>query len=280
MDTGETARRSLEQGAERVRLVRIEGGTSIQAEELVVRESSLTVVLDRQELATMLCLPADLKALAVGFLFSEGFIKRRDDIAKIAVDNRKSIVRVETREGRGPDPEVLRRRIITSGCGKGASFYRLADAAAGIAINSDFTMAAADVQALVDEFQQGSDLHRVTRGVHSAALCGSREIIMFADDVGRHNTIDRIVGRCLLENVPAASHGLIFSGRISSEMLLKAARAGIPVVISVASPTNVAVRMAREMGMTVVGRARGTSLNVYSGDWRIVIDEGQPSRAD
>lgn len=280
MHTREEAPRLLGLGAERVRVVRIEGGAGAEAEDLVVRETSLTVVLDRQDVATMLCLPADLKPLAVGFLFTEGFIRGRDDIAKITVDRRKSVVRVETREGRGPDPEVLRRRIIASGCGKGASFFRLADAAAGISVSSRFTMAAADVQALVDEFQQGSELHRVTRGVHSAALCGPRKIVMFADDVGRHNTIDRILGRCLLENVPAAGHGLIFSGRISSEMLLKAARAGIPVVISLASPTSVAVRMARDMGMTVVGRARGNSMNVYSGDWRIMTDEGQPSGAD
>ena len=135
-------------------------------------------------------------------------------------------------------------------------------------------MLASDVLVLVGEFQHGSELHKVTRGVHSAALCDSRKILMFADDIGRHNAIDKIVGRCILTDVPAENHGLIFSGRVSSEMLLKAARRGFPVVISVASPTNVAVTMARDIGMTMVGMVRGKRMNIYSGDWRIVTDEG------
>jgi FdhD protein len=114
----------------------------------------------------------------------------------------------------------------------------------------------------------------MTRGVHSAALCDARKIVMFADDIGRHNAIDKIIGRCILTDVPADKHGLIFSGRISSEMLLKGARRGFPVVISVASPTNVAVRMANDIGMTVVGMVKGKKMNIYSGDWRIVTDEG------
>jgi FdhD protein len=114
----------------------------------------------------------------------------------------------------------------------------------------------------------------VTHGVHSAALCDARKILMFADDIGRHNAIDKVIGRCILTDLPAENHGLIFSGRISSEMLLKAARIGIPVVISVASPTNVAVRMANDIGMTVVGMVRGKRMNIYSGAWRIVSDEG------
>jgi FdhD protein len=169
---------------------------------------------------------------------------------------------------------VLSKRLITSGCGRGASFYSLADAQVGMRIESRFQMLARDVLALVGQFQHGSELHRVTHGVHSAALCDGQKIVMFADDIGRHNAIDKVIGRCILADLPAENHGLIFSGRISSEMLLKAARRGFPVVISVASPTNVAVRMATDIGMTVVGMVRGKRMNIYSGAWRIVTDEG------
>src|SRR5512136_3464265 len=261
-------------GAERFPVIRIAEGACNNAEDAVVKEAPLTIVLDNQELVTMLCSPMDLKHLAVGFLFSEGFLKSKEEIKKVVVDDRKSIAWVETREGKGADAGILSKRLITSGCGKGASFYSLADAQVGMKIQSRFQMLAKDVVALVDEFQHGSELHKVTRGVHSAALCDAQKIVMFADDIGRHNAIDKIIGRCILTDVPAESHGLIFSGRISSEMLLKAARRGTPVLISVASPTNVAVRMANDMGMTVVGMVRGKRMNIYSGDWRIVTDEG------
>jgi FdhD protein len=261
-------------GAEKLRLVRITEGVRSDVEDSVVREAPLTIVLDSQELVTMLCSPMDLKDLAIGFLFSEGFLKGKDEIKKVVVDDRKGIVWVETREGRGADAGVLSKRLITSGCGRGASFYSLADAQLGMKVESRFQMLAKDVLDLVGQFQHGSELHRTTHGVHSAALCDQRNMLMFADDIGRHNAIDKIVGRCILTDVPPDNHALMFTGRISSEMLLKAARRGFPVVISVASPTNVAVRMANDIGMTVVGMARGKRMNVYTGDWRIVTDEG------
>ena len=261
-------------GAEKLPVVRITEGVRSDVEDLVVREAPLTIVLDNQELVTMLCSPIDLKHLAIGFLFSEGFLKSKDEVKKVVVDERKGIAWVETKEGKEVDAGVLSKRLITSGCGRGASFYSLADAQAGMKIESRFQMLARDVLALVAEFQHGSELHKMTHGVHSAALCDAQKIVIFADDIGRHNAIDKVIGRCILTDLPSENHGLIFSGRISSEMLLKAARRGIPVVISVASPTNVAVRMATDMGMTVVGMVRGKRMNIYSGAWRIVTDEG------
>jgi FdhD protein len=261
-------------GAEKLPVVRITEGIRSDVEDLVVKEAPLTIVLDNQELVTMQCSPIDLKHLAVGFLFSEGFLKSKEEIKKVVVDDRKGIAWVETREGKGVDAGVLSKRLITSGCGRGASFYSLADAQLGMKIESRFRMLASDVLALVGQFQHGSELHKTTHGVHSAALCDGHKIVMFADDIGRHNAIDKIVGRCILTDVPSENHALMFTGRISSEMLLKAARRGFPVVISVASPTNVAVRMANDMGMTMVGMVRGKRLNIYSEAWRIVTGEG------
>ena len=260
--------------AEKLPVVRITEGVRSDVEDLVVKEAPLTIVLDNQELVTMLCSPIDLKHLAIGYLFSEGFLKSKEEVKKVVVDERKGIAWVETKEGKGVDAGVLSKRLITSGCGRGASFYSLADAQVGMKIESRFRMLSKDVLALVGQFQHGSELHRVTHGVHSAALCDAEKIVMFADDIGRHNAIDKVIGRCILTDLPAENHGLIFSGRISSEMLLKAARRGFPVVISVASPTNVAVRLANDIGMTVVGMVKGKKMNIYSGDWRIVTDAG------
>ncbi len=261
-------------------MVRISAGVRSRVEEPVAAEAPLTIVVDGQELVTMLCSPFNLEPLAVGCLFSEGILKGREEVRKVTVDDKRGVVRVETKAGRGADPELLKKRVVPSGAGKGASFYRPGEAPAGLKVESRFSMRAEKVLALVDQFQHGSELRRVTHGVHGAALCDSERILMFAEDIGRHNAIDRIIGRCVLTDVPGGDHGLIFSGRISSEMLLKGARRGIPILISVAAPTGVAVRLARDIGLTVVGRVWGEKMNIYSGDWRIASDEGQPSRPD
>ncbi len=266
----EGTRKQSVAGAVKVPAVLIRAGMRTAVEDLVAEEAPVTIAVDGQEVLTLLCSPFDLDSLAVGCLFSEGILKSREEIKKVTVDGRKGVVRVMTKAGRGADPQVLGKRVVPSGAGKGASFYRLAGARAGLKAQSRLRMRAQTVLDLVARFQHISELRRTTHGVHSAALCDARRIVMFADDIGRHNAMDRIIGRCVLTDVPAASHGLILSGRISSEMLLKAARAGIAVLISVASPTSVTVRLAGEIGLTVVGRVRGGRMNVYSADWRIL----------
>ena len=268
MNTMESTR-----GAEKCRVVRISESGRNDVEDLIVREAPLTIVLDNQQLVTMLCSPVNMKHLAIGYLFSEGLLKNKEDIRKVIADEQRGIVWVESWEGKGVDAEVLNKRLITSGCGRGASFYSLADAQIGMKIDSQFQMSAKDVFNLVGQFQHHSKLYKVTHGVHSAALCDAKSILMFADDIGRHNAIDKVIGECIMRDIPAGNCGLMFSGRISSEMLLKAARRGIPIIMSVAAPTNVAVRMASDMGMTVVGMVRGKRMNVYAGAWRITSDE-------
>jgi FdhD protein len=136
-------------GAEKLPVVRITEGVRSDVEDLVVKEAPLTIVLDNQELVTMLCSPIDLKYLAIGYLFSEGFLRSKDEVKKVVVDDRKGIAWVETKEGKGVDAEVLSKRLITSGCGRGASFYSLADAQVGMRTESRFQMLARDVLALV-----------------------------------------------------------------------------------------------------------------------------------
>ncbi len=260
-------------GAEKCRVVRISESGRSDVEDLIVREAPLTIVLDNQQLVTILCSPADIKHLAIGYLFSEGLLKSKEDIREVLADEQKGIVWVESREGKGVDAEVLNKRLITSGCGRGASFYSLADAQIGMKIDSQFQISAKDVFNLVSQFQHHSELYKLTHGVHSAALCDAKSILIFADDIGRHNAIDKVIGECIVSDTPTGNCALLFSGRISSEMLLKAARRGIPIVVSVAAPTNVAMRMAIDIGMTVVGMVRGKRMNVYAGAWRITIDE-------
>jgi FdhD protein len=126
-----------------------------------------------------------------------------------------------------------------------------------------------EVFALVNEFQHGSQLYLATHGVHSTALCDRKSMLVFGEDIGRHNAIDKIFGKCLLEDIPTDDRVVITSGRISSEILHKVAKRGIPIVISISAPTNLGVRIADNLGVTLISSVRGKRMNVCTNDWRI-----------
>lgn len=240
-------------------------------EEMVTKELPLTIILNNHELVTLLCSPHSLDYLAAGFLFTEGLIDSKDEIQKIMVDERRGVVRIETREDKGPADELLFKRVITSGCGAG-SLYRAADIQNLGKVESQTQLSAAEIFDLVSEFQHHSQTFRDTGGVHSAALCDNKSILVFSDDIGRHNAIDKILGECLLKDITTDDRVIVTSGRIPSEILLKAAKRKIPILISVSAPTDLGVKLANELGITLVGFVRGKRMNVYANDWRVITD--------
>ncbi|MFO7995850.1 MAG: formate dehydrogenase accessory sulfurtransferase FdhD [Dehalococcoidia bacterium] len=245
------------------------GGSS--TEELVARESPLTIILNDQELVTLLCSPADLTYLAVGFLSSEGLLKDKDEIRNILVDDERGVVRLETTGDNALSQDVLFKRFISSGCGRGASFYSPADATSQ-KVESQMEISTEEVLDLVHRFQHGSHLYLATHGVHSAALCNRKGMLVFSEDIGRHNAIDKIFGKCLLEDISIDDRVVITSGRISSEILHKVAKRGIPIVISISAPTNLGVRIADTLGITLVASVRGRRMNIYTHAERIATD--------
>ena len=257
---------------ERFSIVRISEEGENDTEDVVAREFSLTVILNNQELVTLLCSPTDLEYLAIGFLFSEGLLKSKDEIKKILVDDQRGVVRVETEEKGELARDVLFKRLITSGCGRGASFYRAADAT-GQKVESQTKVSAPEVFALVNEFVHHSQVFKATGGVHSAALCHTKGILVFSEDIGRHNAIDKIFGECMLRDIPTDDRMIITSGRISSEILLKVAKRNIPILISKSAPTNLGVRLADELGVTLIGFVRGKKMNIYTNRWRVVAQK-------
>lgn len=243
-----------------------------EVEDGVARECPLTIILDNQELVTLLCSPKDLKYLAVGFLLSEGLIKNKREIRKVILDDPRGVVRVETEENKGAATEPLFKRLITSGCGRGAAFYSAADTANQARVESQTKISTGEVFALARGFQHRSQVYRATGGVHSAALCDTKGILIFAEDIGRHNAIDKIFGECILKDIPTDDRIIITSGRISSEILLKIVKRNIPILMSKSAPTDLAVDLAAGVGVTVIGFVRGRRMNVYTEGWRVMAE--------
>ena len=256
---------------EAVQIQRIAREGSNEIEDVVTKEIPLTIILNNQELVTLLCSPSHLKYLAVGFLSSEGMLKSKDDIKKVLVDDQRGIVRVEIEEDIDLANELLFKRMITSGCGRGASFYSVADAQGRIKVESQMSVSAVEILNLVKEFQHQSQIYRTTGGVHSAALCDASSILVFNEDIGRHNAVDKVFGECILNDIPTDDRLVITSGRISSEILLKVSKRNIPVLISKSAPTNLGVKLANDLGITLIGFVRGSRMNVYANNWRLNV---------
>ena len=255
--------------AELLPALRLTRDSADAREEAVARELPVTIILNDQELVTLLCTPVDLNYLAIGFLASEGLVHGKDEIKRVNVDAQRGVVRVETEMTEESPAELVFKRVITSGCGRGASFYSAADAASQ-KVDSPMKISAEEVFTLAPEFQHRSTLYRATHGVHGAALCDSKGILVFSEDIGRHNAIDRIFGKCLLEDIATASRVVITSGRITSEIVHKVAKRGIPIIISISAPTDLGVKTADSLGITLIAMVRGPNMDIYTHDWRVI----------
>ncbi len=238
-------------------------------EDQVVVEYPLTVIVNGQQMATMLCSPAKLEYLAVGFLAAEGLVSTKDDIERVRFDEEKSAVEIDITGNPALSTGYDFGRFITATSAKGAVVHSFADGMNQARVESEITFAPSHFFTLMEDFQSRSAIFKVTGGVHSAALADSEHIILFSEDIGRHNAVDKVFGECLLENIPAQDRILLISGRVSSEILFKIARRKVPIIVSRSAPTNLAIRAANYLGITLIGFVRGQRMNVYANDWRI-----------
>jgi len=255
----------------RLEILRIIGGKTESLRDVVIKESPVTIFLDDIELANLMCSPKNLDSLAVGFLFAEGLIRSKRDIKKVFADEKDGVVWVELKKARKSPENLIARRFITTGCGKGLTFFDAALDGGRLRSKSRFKVRVDSIPLLMKEFLRMSRLYRLTGGVHSAAICSARSILVFNEDIGRHSAIDKVVGECILKGIRTNDRIMVTTGRISSEILVKAARSRTPIIISKSAPTDLAVRLATDFGITVVGFARGSRMNIYSNAWRVVI---------
>lgn len=228
----------------------------------VSMEYSLNLLINQNSYLTIACSGSDLGELAVGHLFSEGIIHSLDEIAGIDVDDSFPSVNITAIESEQMIEKLLRIRSIPSGCGsQGIGEHQCSDR-----FISHIQLRAEIVLPLMKEFLNFSEHHKITRGVHSAALYTTEgERLSFFDEIGRHNAVDKVLGDALLRQIPLQDKILASTGRISGEIVVKALNARIPVVISRSQPTSISIDLARTHGLVLIGRVRATSFAVFNG---------------
>lgn len=254
------------------KIVKIENGITGFFEDEVVEERPLSILLNNQKLVTLLSTPDDQKNLALGFLFSEGLIKEKAEIKKLIFNSKKNEVNIFSKTKSKIPKTFLEAGTFTSGCGKGKSFEKIKNInpLEDVLINLEFTIGTEGIEKLLKEFEKRSQLFRKTGGTHSAALADKKRILLFSEDIGRHNAIDKVLGESLMKQVPLEDKILISSGRISSDILLKSWRGKISLIVSRSAPTSLAIELAEKTGITIVGFARGKRMNIYSYPMRVV----------
>jgi len=233
------------------------------AETIVETPVSLTV--NGEVWLTFMCTPVNLEAMAVGFLYNEGIIETMNEVADVRVCEHSDNVDVWLNR-KVEQPKSWRR---TSGCSGGLTAVETL-ARVDVSFDRNEPRFIPDmIGHLVEMLFESQELYRETGGVHTSALSDGEKIVLSAEDIGRHNTLDKIAGLCVMNNIWPQTRILISTGRISSEMLQKAARLHAPILISRTSPSSLSIEMAELYGITLIGYARKHRFNVYSNGQRV-----------
>jgi FdhD protein len=249
----------------KMRVIKIKDQTAEEVLDLIAVETRISIAVNGKNVLSLYCTPTMVRELVVGLVHNEGLIEGEwcaermsivyDDEIKIDIPATGKVFEGE--------------RTVTSGCAGGIKLVRERPAEKV----SDTTVFRADtIKKLYREFQQRSDSYKMTGGVHSASLSEATQMLVFAEDIGRHNAVDKAIGYCLLENISFEGKIMMVSGRLSSEIVLKCAKCHIPLLVSRAAPTTLAVETAEAAGLTLIGFMRGDRMNVYAGMQRILSE--------
>ncbi|MCP3026395.1 formate dehydrogenase accessory sulfurtransferase FdhD [Halobacillus sp. A5] len=251
-------------------IVRFKDGNFNQINDHIVTEFPMTIYVNNEEFATMVCTPAHFDEMVIGFLASEGVIRFRNDIKALNIDEEKGFAYVELAEGKEINNQRdFSKRFIGSCCGKSRQFYFQNDVQTAKTSTAETKITADQCIRLMQQMQDNSHVFKGTGGVHNAAICTSGEMVVGRTDIGRHNALDKLYGHCLMNQISVRDKILVFSGRISSEVLTKAAKIGVGIVLSKSAPTDLAVQLAEDLNITAVGFIRGSSFNIYSHPRRV-----------
>jgi FdhD protein len=243
-------------------------------------ERPLTVFVDKRELVTLMTLGASPELLVLGWLVNQRLVDRVVDIESVTVDWDVGAAAVRTHRGLVDLAGKTARRVVTTGCGQGTVFGDLMAQIGDLTLPPPATarLRQSTLNAMLEQMRQRNSVHRRAGSVHGCALFHGGELLMFVEDVGRHNAIDTIAGWMALHGVDGADKAFYTTGRLTSEMVMKSARMGVPIVVSRNGVTAMGHRMAEQLGMALFGRAANRHFLCYTGFDRF-DSEPEPQRA-
>ncbi len=239
----------------------------------VAGEFPLTIMVDGREVVTLMTLGVSPEELALGYLRNQRLIERLDDIAEVTVDWERERVDIGTVTGKGITDweEKLANRTVTTGCGQGTVFSctldKLYDRRLPLVRIRQSTL-----YGLLRSVNEHNQLYKQAGAVHGCGLCLDSEVLIFVEDVGRHNAADAIAGRMWLDRIDGADKIFYTTGRLTSEIVMKCAHMGVPVLISRSGVTHMGLELAHDLNVLMIARAKGKHFLVYHGDDRITFD--------
>ncbi|HKM38955.1 MAG TPA: formate dehydrogenase accessory sulfurtransferase FdhD [bacterium] len=240
--------------------------------DVVVREDAITVYLNERELVRLHCSPEHLDELAVGYLSATGIIQGKNDLLGLETVPAEGVVYVRIPGNKVRADASIPPSFIPS-CQQGPGYYHCwQDNLKLFPITAPLKMKPKLVLELLNQLDGSSSLFKLTGGVHNAGLGTKQGLVLFRQDIGRHNAVDKVIGHMIINTITAEDKVLLLSGRISADIVFKAVVAGIPVLISPSAPTHLGVNWARRLGITVVGFVRDERFSVYSETWRLQHD--------
>ncbi len=244
-------------------IIRFQKGQFSRVEDLIAVEKRIRVAVNGKEVLSLYCTPIMVKELVVGIFMTEGIIEGSWCIDRINIVYDDDVFVDIPADGKVSTEDA----VITSGCIGGITFPKRLKIERA---TDHFRISNTELSNIFKKFQNASELYHATGCVHSAALSDGKELIVLAEDIGRHNAVDKIIGYAIIEGIPFENKVMLASGRLSSEIVAKCAKWQIPVVASRTSPTSLAVDIAERGGVTVVGFVRGSRFNIYTCPERII----------
>lgn len=242
-----------------------------EREVYIAGERPLTLYVDKCEVVTLMTLGAHPEALTLGYLRNQAFVDDLREIQSVQVDWETEAVVVTTVHGRDDWQEKLVKRTVTTGCGQGTMFGDLMERLEQIQMPIP-TLRQSDIYALLHNLREHNQVYRSAGAVHGCALCCGTEILDFVEDVGRHNAADAIAGKMWLSGIAGTDKLFYTTGRLTSEMVIKVTQMNIPVLLSRSGITEMGLSLARQLGVTMIGRAKGEHFLVFNGRQHIDLD--------
>ncbi|KOA20683.1 protein FdhD [Clostridium homopropionicum DSM 5847] len=250
-----------------VNIKKINAAAEQKVTDEIIVEKILNIFVNRNFYFSLMCTPNEITELTIGFLFAEEIISSMEEVVSIEelIENNICVILKKDLE-----KDFEKRKAFTSGCGKGSIDLSIFEEFNLKPVEGNTKYSVNEILSMMKEFNNKSQLFKETGGAHSCSICDNTGIIYFSEDIGRHNALDKVIGKSIMDKLDLKEKLLMTTGRISSDIAVKAAKIGIPIIVSHSAPTDMALDIAKSCNITMIGFARGNRMNIYCGEHRIL----------